>query len=247
MEVAEPIQKTEVAKRDYFLPVSILIAGVMIAGAVVYAFGRVSPANPGQNNVVAAAPNGQLAAVAAAGAGRDVILGDPKAPVTIIEYGDYQCPFCARFFSDTEPLIRAAYVNTGKARMVYRNFPFLGPESTDSAEAAECAKDQQKFWAFHDGLYAAEKLDATEGNGNLNRSLFIKIAGNVGMDTAAFTSCFDSKKYAAIVDQEVTDAKNAGVDSTPTFFINGSQIKGAIPFEGDGGFKSIINNALKSK
>lgn len=113
---------------------------------------------------------------------RDVVLGDPKAPVTLIEYGDYQCPFCGRFFKDTEPLIRENYIKTGKVKMVFRNFQFLGSESVSAAEAAECAKDQGKFWAYHDALYTTELNDGKENNGNLTRELFIDLAKSTGLD-----------------------------------------------------------------
>jgi protein-disulfide isomerase len=112
----------------------------------------------------------------------DVILGDPNAPVTVIEYGDYQCPFCARFYTDIEPLIRDQYIKTGKVKMVFRNYPFLGPESTAAAEAVECAKDQGKYWEFHDALYAAEAIDGREHNNNLNRELFLTIAQDLKLN-----------------------------------------------------------------
>jgi protein-disulfide isomerase len=110
---------------------------------------------------------------------RDVILGDTKAPVTVIEYGDYQCPFCARFFTDVEPLLREQYIKTGKVRMIFRNYPFLGNESIAAAEAAECAKDQGKFWDFHDALYTAEHQDGRENNGNLTNQAFYQLADSI--------------------------------------------------------------------
>lgn len=112
----------------------------------------------------------------------DVILGDSNAPVTVIEYGDYQCPFCARFFIDVEPLIRQKYIETGKVKMIFRNYAFLGPESPAAAEAAECAKDQGQYWAYHDALYAAEHQDGQERNGNLNKDLFETIAQSLKLN-----------------------------------------------------------------
>ena len=112
---------------------------------------------------------------------RDVILGDPAAPVMIIEYGDYQCPYCAGFFTDIEPMLRTNYIETGKAKMVFRNFQFLSQESIDTAEAAECAKDQGKFWEFHDKIYEAEGKDGVEHNKNLNKDLFLQIATDIGL------------------------------------------------------------------
>lgn len=226
-------------KRDYLLPASILIAGVMISGSVLYLVNKTpNSASPEEN---------PISVQATTVTDRDVILGDPKAPVTIIEYGDYQCPFCERFFSETEPLIREKYVNAGTVRMIYRNFAFLGQESIDAAEASECAKDQKKFWAFHDGIYKKEKTDGTENNGNLNRSLFMGIAKDIGLEEATFASCIDSKKYASVVQKEMTDGRDAGVDSTPAFFINELKVRGALPYDGSGGFKSIIDSALRAK
>jgi protein-disulfide isomerase len=114
----------------------------------------------------------------------DVVLGDPNAKVTLVEYGDYQCPFCGRFFSEVEPLIRQNYIQTGKVNMIFRNFEFLGPESEASAEASECAKDQGKFWEYHDALYSAKVADTAggENDGSLNRDLFLKIANNLGLN-----------------------------------------------------------------
>ena len=141
-----------------FLPVSILVAAVMISGSILYAVNRTpsaaGPTPSAGNN--AQAPD--LTALLALGE-RDAILGDPNAPVTFIEYSDFQCPFCGRLHSGTMPQVRDQYIKTGKVKVVYRHMAFLGPESIDAAEASECAKDQGKFWAFHDELFDAEIKD----------------------------------------------------------------------------------------
>lgn len=222
------------AKRDYILPGSIILAAVMIAGSLFYTAamnrraGVPSAPTPVAGNQPAApiVASGDAAKVQA----RDVVLGEESAPVTVVEYGDYQCPFCARFFRDVEPKIREQYIKTGKVKMVYRNFTFLGPESFAAAEAAECAKDQGKFWAFHDGLFTAELADGTEHNGNLNKALFTKIAKDVGMDTAKFAECFDSQRYADTVTKETDDARQYGVQGTPATFVNTQFISGAQPW-----------------
>lgn len=240
-ETISEVEKGSAAaqRRDYFLPASIMIAGLMIAGALLY----VAAGKDGGEK------NKELAAAGAVGGGevpqiesRDVILGDSKAPVTLIEYGDYQCPFCARFFNETEMLLRGNYIKTGKVRMVFRNFQFLGPESFTAAEAAECAKDQNKFWAYHDALYAAESKDGEEHNGNLNRDLFLRLAREEKLDLAAFTSCIDGKKYAAQVKSDSSAAQKMGVNSTPTTFVNGQKVAGALPY---GYFKSLIDSLLE--
>ncbi len=227
-----------------FLPISILVAGVMISGSILYAMNR-GPASPKAEVPTGGAPTGQQPAVdrgaLLAIQERDVILGDPKAPVTIIEYGDYQCPFCVRFFEQTEPQIIEQYVKTGKAKFIFRDLAFLGPESVEAGEAAECAKDQGKFWVFHDALYVAEGKDGQEHNGNLNRELFMQIAGQVGMNAAQFAECYDANKYAQVVQDVVKAAQSGGVNATPTSFVNAQMIQGAQPFAS---FKTAIDAEL---
>ncbi len=229
-------------RNDYFLPVSILVAGIMVSASIIYLVGS-------KNTQPQAANVGGIAAPAAVGgtpqiSSRDVILGNPKAPVTLIEYGDYQCPFCGKFFTQVEPLLRDEYIKTGKVKMIFKDFSFLGPESFAAAEAAECAKDQSKFWEYHDALYAAEIADGQENSGNINRTLLVKLAGDVKMDTNAFANCIDAKKYAAQVQQNAADGQAVGVNSTPTTFVNGQKLQGALPYAQ---FKAAIDGILNSK
>lgn len=97
----------------------------------------------------------------------DVIMGKADAPVTVIEYGDYQCPFCELFYAQVQPTIEQ-YAQQGKVKFVFRDFPFLGQESLDAGAAAECAKDSGKFWEYHDALYAAKTEDAQKYGGGEN-------------------------------------------------------------------------------
>lgn len=232
----------EQGRKDYLLPASILIAGVMISGSIFYLVG-----NQNQNRAGLGLAREQLdpesgqALQSPKISSRDVILGDLNAKVALIEYGDYQCPFCGRFFSDTESLIRENYIKSGKVKMVYRNFAFLGPESFAAAEAAECARDQKQFWAYHDLLFTTEIQDGSEHNGNLNRDLFMKLAGQLKLDTNAFGACVDNKKYADLIKKDASDAKAVGVNSTPIIFINDQKIQGALPYDN---FKSVIDNFL---
>lgn len=230
-------------QKDYFLPASILIAGVLVAGAVIYSTGLGSPVQNGgadNTNIDTVAPIPQ---VALALTSEDVILGDPNAPVTIIEYGDFQCPFCARFYSQTENLIKEEYVKTGKVRFIYRHFAFLGPESTDAANANECAKEQGKFWEYHDALYDVELLDGREHNGNLNTSLFNSLALQLGLDQVSFSACLEEERYADKVQNDYAGAQAAGVRATPTIFVNSTKVEGAVPFAH---FKGIIDDFLSS-
>ncbi len=238
-------------KVDRFLPISILVSAVLIGGALVFSTlyrgtgGAGIFGGPTDNQ---GAPQGGAAGNADAMklGPRDAILGNANAPVTVIEYGDYQCPFCTRFFTQTQSQIVSNYVNSGKVKMVFRNFAFLGPESAAAAAAAECANDQKKLWPYHDALYQTKADDEAKGggenDGSLNRALFIKLAQNLNMDVTAFTSCIDSNKYASLVAEEKAAAGAFGVNSTPFFFINGKQILGAEPYAS---FAQAIDAALK--
>lgn len=232
-------------KKDWFLPASIVFAAVLISGSIIYLVksgGITKPTAPAGNGAGSgqAAQGGDVTKLGS----RDVVMGDPNAPVTVIEYADFQCPFCGRFFLDAGTKIRDQYVKTGKVKMVYRDFAFLGPESTASAEAAECAKDQGKFWSYHDALYTEEIADGKENSGNLNRALFLKLANNLGLNVGDFTSCIDSNKYADVVKNSVSDAQSFGVNSTPTIFVGSEKILGAQPFSV---FQAAIDKLLAGK
>src|SRR3989344_7364743 len=226
---------------DYFLPISVLIAGVIIAGAVVYSAGL-----SGNDNETAALSPGEgvLPVGTAPEIGDDVILGDPDAPVTLVEFGDYQCPFCGRFFSQTEPLLRKDYIETGKIKMVYKDLAFLGPESVAAAEAAECARDHGKYWIYHDALFEEEIRDGREHNGNLNKALFMDIASSLELDLSAFETCVDSRKYKVEVEGDIQEARAIGANSTPTVYVNDVMILGAQP---DSVFKDAIDKALEAR
>lgn len=217
------------------LPASIIVGAVLIAGSIIYLVGSTKSGTGNGGN------SGIFSDELKTEAPNDVILGDPKAPVTIIEYGDYQCPACGAFFSDTEPLVRENYIKSGKAKIVFRDFQFLGPESVLAGEAAACAKEQNNFWAYHDAIYVAEVKDGKENSGNLNRDLFIQLAKNVGLDVNKFTVCYDSNKYENAVKQQMQNESSLGINQTPTFFVNGQIVKGMLPFDQ---FKTIIDSAL---
>jgi len=251
------------------LPISILAAAILISGAVIYSANQKGTALPPSAGDPSAFANGeeqaQTITVSPIGE-RDIVMGDKNAKVTLIEYGDYQCPFCGRFFAQVEPDLIDDYVDTGKVKFVYRDLAFLGPESVAAAEAAECSKDQNKFWQFHDAIYMEEIKDGQEHNNNLNRNLFVKLAGQVGMDTDEFVKCYDSKKYSQVVAESVQASQRAGINSTPTSFImratsetasfiklspnvdakekngNGQEISGAQPFAA---FVGVIDALLK--
>jgi hypothetical protein len=136
-------------------------------------------------------------------------------------------------------------------RFVFRNFAFLGAESTAAAEAAECAEDQNKLWAYHDALYGAKVADEQGGGGEddgfYNTAEFLKLAQQVGLNMSTFTTCVNTNQDAAIVAQDKTSAGTYGVNSTPSFFINGTAISGAQPYSVFQAFKDkIIVTVTKS-
>jgi protein-disulfide isomerase len=248
----EVVVVNQVEKKDRFLPITILVAAAIIGGSIVFSTLYKAPSTgSGQGGTGGTVQQQGTQPAAAAGdalklGSRDAILGSANAPVTIVEYGDYQCPFCTKFFSDTEPQIVKNYVNSGKVKLVFRDFPFLGVESTAAANAAQCANDQGKLWAYHDALYSAKIGDEQKGGGEndgfFNRALFLKLAQQVGLNVSTFTGCVDGNKDANLVAQEKTTAAAAGVNSTPMFFVNGQQILGAQPYSQ---FQTVIDSALK--
>jgi protein-disulfide isomerase len=160
--------------------------------------------------------------------------GDANAPVTIVEFSDFECPFCGRFYSETLSQIEENYIDTGKVKMEYRHFPLsFHPEAGPAAEASECAREQGKFWDYHDILY--------ENQGSLGEANYKKWAVELGLDTGKFDSCFDSGKFRDKVQQDFTDGQAAGVSGTPSFLINDKLVVGAQPFSV---FESAIEEAL---
>ena len=244
-------------KKDLFLPISILAAAIMIGGALVFATlykggAAAAPAvgaGNGNNGNAAEATSTTVTAAQAMTLGqRDAILGNANAKVTLIEYGDYQCPYCGKFFSQTESQIIQNYVNTGKVRFVFRNLPlsFLGPESIAAAEAADCAEDQNKLWVYHDALYSAKVAEVanggTEADGFFSTVELLKIGQKVGLNMSTFTSCVNNNADGALVTQETAAAVAAVGNSTPSFIVNGQIISGAQPYSV---FQAALDSALQ--
>lgn len=167
-------------------------------------------------------------------------MGDPNAPVKIIEYSDFQCPYCAKFTADTEQQLIDTYVATGKVYFEYHSFgEFIGAESVRAAEAAYCAGDQEKFWEMHDLIFANQN---GENQGTFSDKYLSALAAKAGVDVATFNDCFNNGKYAAQVKQDGIDAAKSGIQSTPSFLINGTLFEGAQPFAA---FQAQIDPLLK--
>lgn len=221
-------------KKDLFLPASIIAAACIIAGTVIYATGAKNlprPVDNGQDRPAAVVTDEETLI------DDDVILGDVNAPVTFVEFGDYQCPYCGKLFNDTELRLREEYVKTGKVKMVYRDFPLSGihPEAQPSAEAAACAGEQGKFWAYHDLLFKRQL--------ELPGADYVAWATELGLDRTKFKACVDSHAYAEEVAKDYADGVALGINGTPGTFINGNLIPGAQPYSV---FKDAIEAALRA-
>ena len=160
------------------------------------------------------------------------ILGDQSAPITIIEFGDYQCHFCSKWFHDTKPAIESHYVDTGKANLVFVDLAFLGRDSPAAAQASYCADDQGMYWEYHDILYTYQESQIDGGWANSER--LKAFASSIGLDLDQFTDCLDSGKHAQRVQYNTSQARSHGITATPGFIIVSSdqqvQISGAQPF-----------------
>ena len=166
----------------------------------------------------------------------DPIKGDPDAPVTIIEFSDFQCPFCARFFQQTLPLIEENYLDTGKVKLVYRDLPLasIHPNAIPSHIAAECADEQGKFWEYHDILFGQQSQWNRLGLDDL-KNIFKQYADDLELDTVSFDSCLDSSDIVDEINDDLVAARALGATGTPTFFIGTekdgyTKITGAQPY-----------------
>lgn len=226
------------AANPYVIPGSIVIAGVLIAGAVLYA-NRSSVPAPTEKQAAA----GSAAVASAEGlADDDPALGNPDAPVTIVEFSDFQCPFCRRFWKETLTQIKTEYLATGKAKFVYRDFPLsqIHPGAAPAAQGAECAREQDKFWEIHDVIFEEQEKQGA-GTIQFTGDDVKKWAAKIGLDSVRFNQCLDSEKYKPEVEKDLADGASAGVNGTPATFVNGRLISGAQPFAA---FKAIIDEEL---
>lgn len=170
-------------------------------------------------------------------------LGDANAPVTIVEFTDMQCPFCRSFFTGAYPQIKQEYIDTGQVALYLRHYPLsFHAAAQKSGEALECANDQDVMWQLHDLMYEKQQeLDPSGGTVEYTTDDMKTWASELGIDMGAFNECLDSGKYAEKVTQDMADGTAAGVSGTPAFFINGTPVVGAQPYES---FKALIDQEL---
>jgi len=161
--------------------------------------------------------------------------GREDAPIAIVEFSDFQCSFCRKFWKETLPRIEAEYINSGKVRFVYRHLIALGPPSVRAAEAAECAGEQGKFWPYHDVLFErAGPLAFTDGR-------LKAYSEELGLDRRTFDTCLASGRHRERIGMETEVGRYLGARGTPTFLVNGQLLAGAQPF---GTFKRVLDAML---
>ena len=163
----------------------------------------------------------------------DPILGSEDALITIIEFGDYECPFCKQWHEEIWPQLQTTYPQM--IRLVYRDFPLVGlhENAVPAAEAANCAGEQGKYWEYHDLLF--------QNQSSLSEEKYTILAGELGLSISEFTTCLTNQTYATEVEGDFQEAITFGLTGTPTFFINGYRVEG-VPSIND--FQGIIENIL---
>lgn len=201
---------------------SIIVAAIVIAGAIIYQPGSRPASSPKFS--------------AASDVDDDAVLGSADAPVTIVIFGDYECPYCKKAADTAEAQIRKEYVETGKVKLVFRDYPLeFHASARPAAEAAQCALPQGKYWEYHDALFARQSELATLD--------YVGLAKSLGLDEKAFKSCVDSGTYTNEIEKDRQAGLALNVEGTPASFINGTLVSGAYPYEA---YKSVIEAALKN-
>lgn len=228
----------------YLMPLSVVAAGLIIAGSI-YLVGQKGGLTPtsSPNPSPTSTPNpGQLPGpddfqkvtqeVSVAG---DPVLGSSSAKVTMIEFSDFQCPYCSRFTLETFPQLKTKYIDTGKVKVIFKNFPLPGHQyAQGAAEASECAFEQGKFWEYQAKLF--------ENQSSLDTNNLKKYAQDLGLNEQTFNSCLDSKKYTTQVKADADEGTKVGIQGTPSFIINGILVDGAYPLSV---FEAVIDSKLK--
>jgi protein-disulfide isomerase len=220
------------------------LAGLSLIAAVTIVSAACSPVNgrPAADTsgiavpaAAAAAPTDSLAKVADA----NRIQGSSSAKLWVIEVSDFQCPFCKEWHDATYPMLVNDYVKTGKVRMAYVNFPLsIHAHAHQAAIAAMCTSAQGKFWQMHDALFATQSSWESEADPT---ATFDSLAASVGVDSAAYHACLSSPSIAALVAGDQERARGGGVSATPSFWIGGKLIEGAVP---PAEMKAAIDQAL---
>lgn len=230
------------------IPLAILIAGIMISGSVIYIGGGKSAAIGDQQGLAEQVTPIPIEDPSILVTESDPVLGDPNAKVTIVEFSDFQCLYCRSFYKDTYGQLKKDYIDTGKVKLVFRDYPLPFHTAAEPAALASlCADDQGKFWQYHDKIF--EEQQKREPNTSVvSKTIDFDVndlkswARQIGLNTTEFNNCLDSAQHENEVQADLAAAIEVGVDGTPSFFINGQLLIGAQPYPV---FKQIIDQVLK--
>ena len=250
----EETTELPVSKPEKTIAGSIIIAAIIIAASIIYSGSQLGKNISGGSSIVygqQTAPTAQTgqpqAPVNVADRDNEPVLGNKDAKVTIVEFADFQCPFCKSFFQQSFNDIKTKYIDTGKVKYVFRHFPLtnIHVNAEIAGVAAECANNQGKFWQYHDLLYTNGQADGT----NLDKASLEKYASSLGLNSGTlglgknkFNQCLENNSTLAIVQADQQEGVKAGITGTPSFFINGKSIVGAQP---TAVFEQAIEAALK--
>lgn len=247
VEVELAVQKEsdgakQAAKPSYvkfLLPGAILLAALIVSGTLIWTRGMSAGIGKGGSAQIAGNDNKPVDVKVGS---NDHMLGNKDAKITIVEFSDFQCPFCRSFWSGTLPQIKRDYIDTGKARFVYKHYPLdFHPGAKPAAEGTECASDQGKFWEMHDKIFE-EQAKQGQGTIQFTKQDIAKWATAIGLNMNQFNQCVSSGKYTKLVNDDFAYGSSLGVSGTPTSFINGKRIVGAQPFTS---FQAVIEGLLK--
>lgn len=204
--------------------------------------GESAPANPPAATVAAGASADSTLDPAVARADSSRIQGSATAPVWVLEVSDYQCPYCKQWHDETYSQLVREYVDAGKIRLAYVNFPLsMHPHAEIAAEAAMCAGSQGKYWPYHDALFTSQERWAPLADA---RPVLDSLATAVGLDSAAFAACLTNHAMRDLVQADMARMEQAGVRATPTFFVGSTKLEGAQPIEA---FRQAIDAALAAQ
>ena len=172
------------------------------------------------------------------------LLGNPNAPIMLVEFGDYQCHFCNVHFHNTEHKLMENFIQTGKVKMIFKDFVIIGPDSVNAAHGAHCANDQGKFWEYHDILY---NNWTGENNGWASSDNLLRFAQEINLDIDQWSDCMVEARYSQVITDSSNDARELGITGTPAFFVIGpdnkiTKISGAQPYDY---FEEIFNAELE--
>ena len=244
----DPTKKKPGLVRAWPLLGTFVLAALLAAGAAVYfsgTFGQGASQNAqngGTPSFVERAGQSNVGSEGQAGGDTEPgfpTRGDEDAPVTMIEYADFQCPFCGKFARDVEPELIERYVEGGMLKIEWRDFPCLGQESVNAALAARAAQEQGKFWEYHDALYREQ---GSLNSGTFSDEKLVALAEEAGLDADRFESDLTSGKHERAISQDLQEGQRLGISGTPTFFVNDTMLVGAQPIEA---FDEAIEEAAR--